>query len=69
MEEKYYRCDKCGQMIAKESSKPGICTSSALMPARIICGGSFSKEISKEEVIEQFKKWNYTTEQIDNYFK
>ena len=66
--EKYYRCNKCGQVITKESSKLEICTSSVLMPARVICGGGFTVEISKEEVIDQFTKWNYTIEEIDNYF-
>ena len=67
--EKYFRCNKCGQTIAKESSKPNICTSSSFMPVRRICCGSFTIEISKEEVIEQFKKWNYSEEDINNYFK
>jgi hypothetical protein len=65
--EKYYRCNKCGQFVAKESSKPSICTSSALMPARRICGGAFSIEISEKEIIEQLKNWGYSSEQIDEF--
>ena len=55
-------------MIAKESSKPNVCTSSALLPARRICGGGFTVELSKDDVIEQLKKWNYTQERIDEFF-
>ena len=65
---KYFKCNKCGQMIAKESSKPNVCTSSALLPARRICGGGFTVELSKDDVIEQLKKWNYTQERIDEFF-
>lgn len=67
--ERYYRCNKCGASIARESSKPSICTSSALMPARRICGGSFTRELTKEEVVEQLKQWNYSDEEIKDFFK
>lgn len=66
--EKYFKCNKCGQMLAKESERPNVCTSSALMPARRICGGSFTVELSKEEVINKFKEWGYTQDRIGDFF-
>ena len=67
--EKYYKCNKCGQAIAKSTTKPGVCTSSGMMPVRQICGGGLTTELTKEEVIEQFKEWNYTDEQIEKFFE
>jgi hypothetical protein len=64
---KYYRCNKCGETIAKSGSKPLMCTSNKLLPVRQICGGIFSVEISLDDVIKQFKDWNYTDEQINDY--
>lgn len=63
----YYKCDKCGQMITKESGKSKMCVSDALMPARRICGGSFTVEISKDDVITQFKMWGLSQERIDEF--
>lgn len=64
---KYYKCSKCGQSVTNESSKPSMCTSSALMPVRNICGGAFSIELTEEEIIEQLKEWNYSSEQINEF--
>ncbi|NJL76041.1 MAG: hypothetical protein HC892_14505 [Saprospiraceae bacterium] len=66
--ERYFKCNKCGQAIARESSKPNVCTSSAFLPVRGICGGGFTFELSKDEVVEQLKKWNYTQERIAEFF-
>lgn len=57
---KYYRCDKCGQYIAKvenEKQLGGMCTGFAGYRTSGICGGSFSVKMTEEEYNTQLKEW------------
>ncbi len=53
----YWECWKCGNYTVTDGDKPDfMCI--APMPARIsgICGGNFTKEITKDEAEKKFKK-------------
>lgn len=69
--ERFYKCNKCGSNITKlkDGEKSPVCTSPALMPVRRVCGGSFTIELSEQEVIEQLVKWNVNDDEIKEFVR
>lgn len=61
--EMFYMCPKCGS-ITKESNKNEICSQIDLI-THSICGGTFDVELTKEEVIEELKRYNYSELSIE----
>jgi len=62
--ERYFECWKCGSYTTTDGIIPDyMCCAS--MAARIsgICGGNFTKELTKNEVKEKEKKWRTEAQQ------
>jgi hypothetical protein len=65
--EMFYQCSKCGA-ITKESNKNDLCPQQIDLLSDTLCGGTFNIELTKEEVIQELKRDNYSEESIIEFF-